>query len=447
MIRSEGARKVLNSVSWLFVERVLRLAVVLFTGIFVARSLGGTLFGQLNYATGFVGLFFALGQAGIDDILVREMVSRPAKRNELMGSAAIIKLVGSALIIILAVAGSLLKGMDHISVMLVTVIAFAELLRPFTVIDHWFMSEMKARKAVKVQMVGVLSSSMVKFAIIGAMHFGLLTAPQALHWFAWTYVVENTVVALAYLLAFKRSGGHWREWRATRAMTGHLLSESWPMLVYGMAIYVQARVDQVMIKDLLTKVKGEALAFAEVGQFSVALRMIEALGFLPDIVKRSLAPAITKAKAHSHALYTDRLLNLYRLMFLLFLLVAVPIYFTAEPLIVYFFGPEYKPAGFLLSLFAVRLFFTNMGTAKGCFIINESLFKYSLFTAVVGAAVNIGVNYLLIPKFLSIGALYAAMISFFVQIFLLDLFVPRMRENLGLMVKGIGTFWRFHRAS
>ncbi len=447
MIRSEGSRKVLNSVSWLFVERMLRLAMVLLTGIYVARYLGETLFGQLNYATGFVGLFFALGQAGIDDILVRDMVKHPEKRNELLGTGAVIKLCGAVLLVVLATAGSLLKGMDHLTVTLVVVAASAELLRPFTVIDGWFMSQMKTRKSVKVQMLQVLTSSIAKFALVGAIAFGYITAEQALVPFAWMYVLENVTVVMGYLLAFRRDGGNWREWRSTRPMAVHLLSESWPMLIYGMALYVQARIDQVMIKDLLTRSKGEAAAFAEVGQYSVALRMVEALGFVPTIVQKSLAPAITKAKAHSHERYMDRLLNIYRLQFLLFLVMAVPLYFVAEPLIIFFFGDEYAPAGFLLSLFAIRLFFTNMGTAKGSFIINESLFKYSLITAVIGAGTNIGINYLLIPEYASIGAIWATIISFLVHIFLVDLFVPRMRENLGLMVKGMFTFWRFHRAT
>lgn len=447
MIRSEGARKVLHSVSWLFLERVVRLGMVLLTGIYVARYLGEVLFGQMNYATGFVGLFFALGQAGVDDILVRDLVRYPEKKNELLGTGAVIKMGGSILLVLLASLGSVLKGMDHLTVLLVVIAASAELLRPFSVIDGWFMSQMKTRATVKVQMVQVLISSVAKFLLIAAIAFDYITPQQALVPFAWMYALENLIVAIGYLIAFNNDGGHWREWRSTRSMASHLLNESWPMLIYGMALYVAARIDQVMIKDLLTRTRGETAAFAEVGQYSVALRMVEALGFVPTIFQKSLNPAITKAKAQSHEQYQDRLLNLYRLQFMLFLAMAVPLFFIAQPLIVWFFGEQYAPAGYLLSLFAIRLFFTNMGTAKGSFIVNESLFKYSLITAVIGAAVNIGINYLLIPQYASIGAIWATIISFTVHIFLLDLFVPRMRANLALMMKGMFTFWKFHRAS
>lgn len=447
MIRSEGSRKYIQNVSWLFVERMVRLAVVLITGIYVARALGDALFGQLNYATGFVGLFFALGAMGVDDILVRDLVKHPEKRNELLGTGAFIKFSGTLIMVLLAGIGTLVKDMDGLTASLVIVIAAAELLRPFSVVDHWFMSQVKASEAVKVQMVQVIASAAVKLSLSWAVMSGRIEAKAALPWFAWVYVIENVVIAAGYLVMYQRHGGHWREWRVTRAMAAHLMHQSWPMLVYGMALYVQARIDQVMIKDLLGGTQGEKAAYAEVGQYSVALKMIEALGFLPVIVQKSLAPAITRAKVQDHALYTDRLLNLYRLMFLLFLVTAVPLYFLAEPIIVLLYGEEFRPAGFLLSLFAIRLFFTNMGTGKSSFITNESLFKYSLITAVVGAGLNIGINYMLIPTYKSIGAIWATIISFLVSLFLLDLFLSRTRENLGLMIRAMFSFWKFHRAN
>lgn len=447
MIRSEGSRKALHSVSWLFVERTLRLGLVLLTGVLMARALGDVVFGTLNYAVGFVGLFFALGAMGIDDILVRDLVRRPAERDALLGTAAAIKLGGAVALVLLAVGGSLIKGMDHLLVVLIAIIASAELLRPFGVVEHWFMAQVKAAAAVRVQMAQLLVSSAAKLTLVWLIDAGALSAADALPWFAWAYVLEGVSLTVGYLIIYKRAGGHWSQWRVSGPLARHLLSESWPMLIYGMALFVQARIDQVMIKDILSRQDGEERAFAEVGQYSVALRMIEAMGFIPVIVQKTLAPAITKAKAASHALYADRLLNLYRLMFLLFLATSIPLYFLAKPIVVLLFGQEFEPAGVLLSLFAIRLFFTNMGTGKSSFITNESLFRYSLFTALVGVTLNVGINWLLIPDMRSIGAIWATIISFLVSIFLLDLLFKRTRENLGLMVRGILTFWRFHRAA
>ncbi len=233
MLGSEGARKVLKNISWLFVERVLRLGLVLLTGALVARALGEELFGQLNYATGFVGLFFALGAMGIDEILVRDLVRHPEKRDELMGSAALIKGLGAVLLVLLASIGSMLKGMEALSVTLIIVVASAELLRPFGVVEQWFMSQMKASPIARVQMAQVIISSVAKLGLAWAVHAGQVDGRSALIGFAWMYVLENTVLTLGYLRVLSRAGAHWSQWRISRATVAHLLRESWPMLIYG----------------------------------------------------------------------------------------------------------------------------------------------------------------------------------------------------------------------
>ncbi|MBK6753461.1 MAG: flippase [Flavobacteriales bacterium] len=439
MLRTEGFRKYLNNTSWLLGEQVIRLVVVLVTGIYVARYLGDSLFGQLNYATGFVGMFFALSAMGVDQIIARDLVNRPERRDALLGTAGAIKLMGSAALLIIVAVVSWAKDMESSTAMLVLIIAAAELLKPFTVIEQHFMANVKADRIVRVQFTQVLLSAAMKMLLIwmGA----------SLIWFAWIYVVEGVIVAIGYTWLLERDGISIRTWRVSRATMGYVLGQSWPMLVYGVALYIQAKIDQVMIGDLLARTDGQEAAYAEVGQYSVALKMIEALGFLPVIVQKSLAPAVTRARAEDPALYADRMLNLYRLMFLLFLITSVPLFFVAEPMIVWMYGEEFRPAGFLLSLFAIRLFFTNMGVAKASFITNESLFRYSLLTAIIGAGLNIAINYLLIPEYRSIGAIWATIISFAVSLFLLDLCFKRTRVNLGWMLKGIGTFWRFHRAN
>ncbi|MCW5900336.1 MAG: flippase [Flavobacteriales bacterium] len=434
MLGSAGFRKYLANTSWLFAERMVRLVVVLLTGILVARYLGPALFGQLNYATGFVGLFFALTTMGLDEIVVRDLVKRPHRRDELLGTAAVIKLAGSSLLVLLVVLATLVRGMEGVTATLVIVIAASEILRPLGVIDWYFMAHVRSRDTVVVQMTQVFVSAGAKVALV------VMDAP--LVWFAWVYVLESAVLAVGYVVMYARAGELVRAWRYSRRMAGYLLGQSWPLVIYGMALYVQAKIDQVMIFDVLRSRVGEEAANEEVGQYSNALKMIEALGFLPVIVQRSLAPAITRAKVQSSELYGERLLNQYRLMFLLFLLTAIPLYFTAQPIMVFLYGEAFRPAGILLSLFAIRLLFTNMGVGKASFITNESLFKYSLLTALVGAAINIGMNWFLIPPLKAIGAIWATIGSFTVSIFLMDLLFPQTRRNLRWMVWGMLTCWR-----
>jgi len=62
----QGFMKYLKNTSWLFFEKILRMIVGLFVGIWVARYLGPEQFGLFSYAASFVGLFTAFATLGLD---------------------------------------------------------------------------------------------------------------------------------------------------------------------------------------------------------------------------------------------------------------------------------------------------------------------------------------------------------------------------------------------
>ncbi|MBT4259593.1 MAG: oligosaccharide flippase family protein, partial [Nitrospina sp.] len=90
-----GFRKYFANTSWLLGERVLRMVVSLFVGIYVARYLGPERFGLLSYTLSFVWLFSSLASFGLDDILVRELVKRPKQRKNLLGTVFWLKVCGT----------------------------------------------------------------------------------------------------------------------------------------------------------------------------------------------------------------------------------------------------------------------------------------------------------------------------------------------------------------
>lgn len=434
LLKSEGFKKYFQNTSWLFLERVLRMGIALLVGAYVARFLGPEFFGELNYARGFVGLFTAFTALGIDGILVRDLVRNPEQRNLLLGTAFGLKFFGALVVILLIGATLFVKGIigqavDSYTVLLIFIIASGEIFRAFGVIDFYYQSKVKSKYVVKIQMIQVFINATVRILLIW------FEAP--LHYFAMMIAMEAVIIAIGLIYVYLQRGHKIFRWKFERKIAFRILSESWPLALYGLALHVQARIDQVMLGDMIGK--------EEVGQYSVALTMIEALGVIPVVVQNSFAPAITKGKMQGEDVYRDRRLNFYRLMFVIFLLTALPTFFLAEFGIVLLFGGDYRPAGILLSLFAIRMFFTSMGLAKSTFITNESLFKHSLFTAIIGAVVNIGVNYMLIPEFQSRGAIVATIVSFSVSIFLLDFFFRATSPNMRLMWNGIFTFWKISK--
>jgi O-antigen/teichoic acid export membrane protein len=84
--KHEGFMRYFKNTSWLFGEKILRMFVGLFVGIWVARYLGPEQFGLFSYAQSFVGLFTAIATLGLDGIVVRELVRDESRRDELIGT-------------------------------------------------------------------------------------------------------------------------------------------------------------------------------------------------------------------------------------------------------------------------------------------------------------------------------------------------------------------------
>ncbi len=60
---------VLMNTWWLIADKILRMGVGLFVGVWIARYLGPEQFGLWNYAIAFAALFSALATLGLDSIV------------------------------------------------------------------------------------------------------------------------------------------------------------------------------------------------------------------------------------------------------------------------------------------------------------------------------------------------------------------------------------------
>lgn len=420
-------QKIITNTGWLFTDKILRISMGLLVNVWLARYLGPSQFGLFNYALSFVAIFSSLAGLGLDGIVVRDIVRNPACRDETLGTVFVLKLAsGTVTLCIAIIIVSLLRPGDLMIRWLVGINAASVIFQALDPIDFWFQSLLRSKFVVYARNSAFLVLSLVKILLI-YLHMPLIA-------FAWAGLIEVALGSIGLVIVYRYNGYALSLWRSSWKRAKQLLNDSWPLVLSGLALYIHARIDQVLL--------GQMIGPAEVGQYSAAMSLIETFGFIPVVIVTSVAPEIAKARVTSHTEYLNRLLNLYRLMFILFLITALPVYLFADRAIVLFYGTEYAAAGILLSLFAGRLFFTNMGTAKSLYLTNENMFRYSLMTAIVGSCTNIGFNYLLIPRFKAAGAIWAMILSYFIATFFIDIFFTEVRKNLKLMVLAVLTPWK-----
>lgn len=416
-----GVGRYFANTTWMFAEQSLRLLAGLLVGIWVARYLGPEQFGLFSYVIAFASLFTGIAKLGLDRIVVRDLVQSPEQRDRYLGTAFWLK-AGGALAMIGGVAlFTRLGAQDATTSLYILIIASGTVFQAFEVVDFYFQSRALSKFVSVCKLTQLAVSSLLKIALIWL--------EADLFWFVLVSLVDQAILAASLYFAYRyqRLGGFYRhfEWQKAK----ELLRDSWPLIISGVVLMIQARIDQVMIKEMIGNV--------ELGYYSSALRLIEVFGFVPMILMTALYPAIVNARKQSEDLYKDRLFNLYRLMMFLFLLMAIPVYLFGDQVFLFLYREAYAPAGQLFALMAIRLLFTNYGVVRGAYLMTENLNRYALFTLIVGAATNILLNYLWIPVYHSVGAVWAAVVSFFVTTFLVDLCYHRTRENLYMMARSM----------
>lgn len=399
--RLEGRAELQNIVGntgWQFADNLVRMAVGLVVGIWLARYLGPEQFGLFSYALAFVALFAAVSHLGLDDIIVRDVVRAPADKNEILGTALLLKLT-SGTVSFAAATGAIimLRPGDGLSQWLVAIIAGGTVFQAVNIIEFWFHSQVQAKYAVFAKNAAFLLCSLTKV--------GLILAAAPLIMFAWVALFEVVAGAVGLIVAYRfRGGGRLLDWHASLKRAVALLRDSWPLMLSSMVIMVYLRIDQVML--------GEMAGNREVGIYSVAVRLAEVWYFIPAALYWSLFPGIVAAKGAGDALFYQRLQQLYNLAALSAYAVALPVALLAHWLVPVLFGEAYAAGGLMLAVLIWSNLFTSLEMARSGFLTAMNWTRLYLLTVVMGCALNVILNFVLIPRYGGMGAVVASLAAY-----------------------------------
>jgi O-antigen/teichoic acid export membrane protein len=207
------------------------------------------------------------------------------------------------------------------------------------------------------------------------------------------------------------------------------LKESWPLIFAGVAVSLFLKIDQIMIKEILTD--------SAAGSYAAAVRLSETWYFIPMMITTSLFPAIVNAKVRNDGSHLIRMQRLFDLMIYLSFAIALPITFLSPFIIELLFGIEYIAAAQILIIQIWTSIFISLGVASGVWLINENKQKLIFLQTTLGAVLNIVLNFIFIPSY---GIVAAALTSAFSQLFaslLFDLFFKSTRILFTMKLKAI----------
>jgi O-antigen/teichoic acid export membrane protein len=409
----QGFMRYFKNTSWLFGEKILRMVVGLFVGIWVARYLGPERFGLFSYAQSFVGLFVVIATLGLDGIVVRELVKDDSKSNELIGTAFWLKVMGAILVLIILTVSISFSSNDAYVNTLMLVITSATIFQSFNVVDMYFQAKVLSKFVAYTNVISLLISSIIKIVLI--------LNEASLIYFAWVVLFDSIVLALGFIYFFlKNTTISIRNLVYKKTVAIALLKDSWPLILSGIVVSIYMKIDQVMIKEMLN--------IEAVGQYAAAVRLSEAWYFIPMVISASLFPAIVNSKKISKELYYERLQKLYNLMVWMAIVIAIPMTFLSDWIVELLYGGQYNEAGSVLTIHIWSGVFVFLGVASGKWFVTENLQMLSFWRAFNGMVVNVALNFILIPKYGIQGAAIATLLSQCMAAYIFDFFNNKTKK-------------------
>jgi len=391
-----GLRSVVGNTSWLMLDRLVRLALGVTVGALVARHLGPAQYGELAYAISMVAIFQTIANLGADGIIVRDISKAPMQGPIILGTAFQLRLVCGVLSWIGAVGSvAVLRPNDLRALLITGLIAGGLVFQAANTIDLWFQSQGQNRRTVIPKLLSYVTANGVKVALLW------FRAPLIL--FAAALLLDMALAAVGLWISYRkfRCSGVWRsDWNHARA----LLAQAYPFLLSGLAIMIYMRIDQVMVRQML----GEA----ELGIYAAAVALSTMWGFIPLTLSTALAPHVARAKAESEAAYYQALRQVFRVYATVGLAVMALVWIFGSLAVSILYGPAYAKASKVLSIHVLTFIFISLGVAQGMWIVNEGNGRIELVRTMMGVAVALAGNYLLIPR---LGIMGAALVAVLVQ--------------------------------
>ena len=385
------------SALWLSGDRLLRMGVGLVVTAGMARQLGPAAYGLFGYALALCDLASPLARLGLDTVVVRDVTREPARAGEILGTAALLRLGGGLLAAALAIAAVLLlRPAEPVTLAVVALAALALPVQMADVVDFWFQSRVDARR--------VFLARNLAFGLASLLRLALILAAASVVAYAGAWLLETALAALLLALFFRRTPGAPAAWTATRRAAAALLATSWPLILSGVGVLLYLRVDQVML--------GQLLDDRALGHFTAAVRLSEVWYFIPGALVTSVLPSLVALRQTDPARYQDRLRQLFALMTVAARAIAAPVSLAAGPLVTLLFGEAFRPAAAILVVHVWSCVFVFWGVAQGPWILAEDATRLTIERMFTAAALKIGLNLLLIPRFGAVGAAYASLAAY-----------------------------------
>lgn len=409
------------NIFWGLAGKLVNGLKLLIFGIIIARYAGPELYGLFNYVISFVTLFTIIAEFRIQNIILRELSIKNHDENKILGTSLgtclIFAVIGFAFVCM-----SLMIFKEEKDVMLLILLYSSSFFfQSFRFLRAYFISRKLNYIIAKVES---LVTVFLALLIVLGIYYNF-----EISYFIFLKAFDFLLISLFFVISYLIKIGNVTAWRFNITLFFYFVKQSFPLVLSGVSVIVFQKIDQIMIRNMINE---ESL-----GQYAAAATIINLITFAPIVLSETATPYLVNILSNKNENYLQfkQKFSDYITWGSIFMSILLIIF--SQKIILLAFGSEFQEAITLMSLFSWKGLFVALGVVSGQIMIIENIHHISYIKSIIGAAINIILNIILITKVGIIGAVYASIVAFFVSSYLTHYFIPVYRSIFFLQTRSI----------
>lgn len=371
--------------------------LLLLLNMVATRTLSGEDFGKLTWALIFATIGEALMDLGVHQVTVRAIARDRSEAPRLLHNSLALKILpGLAMFTVMAIVAFVLRPEPDVRVLTLFMLGSA-ILRSYVLTVRGVL--------MGLERFGAETLVVVLDRVL------LLAASAAALWAGYGLVGVGVVFLLARVVTVSAALGIARQivgsltLRFDLALWRQLQRTALPIGAFLIALNFYSYIDSVMLGVLSTDV--------EVALYGSAYRLYEGLSYVPAILSAVLTPRLSRLWSSDRHGYHRLMSQGVAAAAGLAVVVALPTWWLARPLLSIAFngssGIDYGDAALAFRILVTGLGFIFVIWMLQAVAISTFHERLLLVTTAVGAAVNAGLNFWLIPAYGRDGAAFATL--------------------------------------
>ena len=390
----------------------------------LAQSFGTEAFGEFSYYFTIASVLFVLFDLGGEFYQIREF-----SKTERLKNFNTIFIVKSGIFLIIFTITLLMNSSIYLIVLLLSyyIDSIISLFRSSLYKNGQYILESKYTIIEKLIFIALILTNIFTINSILVMYLAFIFSKLI-----YIMILMNKFYKIKYLFNSKKL--------FSSKFSKYYLINSWSYILHALLVVVFVQIDIVMLKQM-------GIPFEDIGLYSAAVKIYMTVIIFADVLFKQYYPLVAKyVQNDDKASLKSLILKVQKTNLYFSIYFAILTMLFANEIISLAFGEKFLESSEMLTILSLIIIVRFSMYTYTAILSSSNLNYIKLYTSLTCVVVNIGLNYLLIPKYGVYGALIATIFTEFTLVVLFKISSFKivftnyfsMKEFLTLLI-GIGS--------